>query len=147
METLVLDEQSPTPVEEQGEDVMRDVIPSSNILPWYARKERSIHTPTSVQQVETSLKPGEYVMRNLFAEFVIQADKKITSVMAEAFVSYIHSKLFLYTESVLSFFPGSFVVKIITKRRRCPVRSITQFLWIGSRTLSPLPFADIVCLV
>ncbi|XP_046454255.1 protein furry-like isoform X2 [Daphnia pulex] len=79
-----LDEQSPTSGDGQGEDVMRDVIPSSNILPWYARKERSIHTPTSVQ-VETSLKPGEYVMRNLFAEFVIQADKKITSVMAEAF--------------------------------------------------------------
>ena len=35
----------------------------------------------------TSLKPGEYVMRNLFAEFVIQADKKITTVMAEPFVS------------------------------------------------------------
>ncbi|EFX83758.1 hypothetical protein DAPPUDRAFT_223280, partial [Daphnia pulex] len=79
-----LDKQSPTSGDGQGEDVMRDVIPSSNILPWYARKERSIHTPTSVQ-VETSLKPGEYVMRNLFAEFVIQADKKITSVMAEAF--------------------------------------------------------------
>ncbi len=81
---IVSDEQSPTSGEGHEEDV-RDGIPSSNILPWYARKERSINTPTSVQ-VETSLKPGEYVMRNLFAEFVIQADKKITSVMAESFV-------------------------------------------------------------
>lgn len=79
------DQQSTEPGEGQCEDV-RDRIPSSNILPWYARKERSINTPTSVQ-VETTLKPGEYVMRNLFAEFVIQADKKITSVMAESLVS------------------------------------------------------------
>lgn len=90
----ISDEQSPTSLEDHGEDVMRDVIPSSNILPWYARKERSINTPTSVQ-VETSLKPGEYVMRNLFAEFVIQADKKITSVMAESFVSHILNRKLL----------------------------------------------------
>ena len=89
---------------------MRDVIPSSNILPWYARKERSINTPTSVQ-VETSLKPGEYVMRNLFAEFVIQADKKITSVMAESFVSQIlNGKLSLCAEFILFLAPGSFFV-------------------------------------
>lgn len=109
METLVLDEQSPTPVEEQGEDVMRDVIPSSNILPWYARKERSINTPTSVQ-VETSLKPGEYVMRNLFAEFVIQSDKKITGVMAEAFVSTPFKNFFLGSRHCFSFSPGSFLI-------------------------------------
>ena len=61
-----------------------ETIPSSNILPWFTRK--GIQTPTSVQ-IETSLKPGEYVMRNLFAEFIVQADKKITTVMAEPFVS------------------------------------------------------------
>ena len=75
--------------EVQGEEG-RDAIPnSSNILPWYARKERLTNTPTSIQ-VETSLKPGEYVMRNLFAEFIIQADKKITNVMAEPFVRNIY---------------------------------------------------------
>ena len=85
----IADEQSPTSGEGQRDDARDGIgIPSSNILPWYARKERSVNTPTSVQ-VETSLKPGEYVMRNLFAEFVIQADKKITSVMAESFVSKI----------------------------------------------------------
>lgn len=82
---LTVDAQPSEPGENQGEDI-RDGMPSSNILPWFARKERSITTPTSIQ-VETSLKPGEYVMRNLFAEFVIQADKKITTVMAESLVS------------------------------------------------------------
>ena len=68
-----------------------ETIPSSNILPWFTRK--GIQTPTSVQ-IETSLKPGEYVMRNLFAEFIVQADKKITTVMAEPFVSYCMGWLF-----------------------------------------------------
>lgn len=71
----------------EGED-SPDGLSSSNLLPWYTRKERLIATPTSIQ-IETSLKPGEYVMRNLFAEFVIQADKKITNVMAEPFVSFV----------------------------------------------------------
>ena len=71
--------------EEKDRD-SEDAIPSNNILPWYTRKERSTQTPTSVQ-IETSLKPGEYVMRNLFADFIVQADKKITTVMAEPFVS------------------------------------------------------------
>ena len=74
-------------LESLSEDVGGDneeTIPSSNILPWFTRK--GIQTPTSVQ-IETSLKPGEYVMRNLFAEFIVQADKKITTVMAEPFVS------------------------------------------------------------
>ena len=70
----------------EGED-SPDGLASSNLLPWYTRKERLIATPTSIQ-IETSLKPGEYVMRNLFAEFIIQADKKITTVMAEPFVSF-----------------------------------------------------------
>ena len=77
----------PLPIEEQEAEVPES-LPNSNILPWnyYARKERTVNTPTNVH-VETSLKPGEYVMRSLFAEFVLQADKKITAVMAESFVS------------------------------------------------------------
>lgn len=114
---LHLDKKSPTTEENQGEDV-RDNVPSSNILPWYARKERSILTPTSIQ-VETSLKPGEYVMRNLFAEFVIQADKKITSVMAESFVStkFVYKIVSLILMFLFALFClGSFLVKIFTER-------------------------------
>ena len=57
-------------------------------MPWnyYARKERVSSTLTNVH-IETTLKPGEYVMRTLFAEFILQADKKITAVMADSFVS------------------------------------------------------------
>ena len=51
------------------------------VLPWGAPKERC-RFPSSVH-IETDIKPGEFVMRTLFAEFTIQAEKKITSVMSE----------------------------------------------------------------
>ncbi|CAB4065617.1 Protein furry,Protein furry homolog-like,Protein furry homolog [Lepeophtheirus salmonis] len=34
--------------------------------------------------VETDLKPGEFVMRTLFADFIIQAERKISCVLSEA---------------------------------------------------------------
>lgn len=84
---LLLDDQpvSHKDDEEPGQD---DGVASSNILPWYARKER-LTVQTNVH-IETSLKPGEYVMRTLFAEFTLEADKKITAVMSEGFVSHSH---------------------------------------------------------
>jgi len=85
LKSVFLDVQSPT-IHEESTNVVD--IPSSNILPWFSRKERGIHATTNSTQVEVLLKPGEYVMKNLFAEFIIQADKKITTVMSEPFVRY-----------------------------------------------------------
>ena len=51
------------------------------MLPWGAAKERA-RFPSSVH-IETDIKPGEFVMRTLFAEFTVQAEKKITLVMSE----------------------------------------------------------------
>nr|XP_040568440.1 LOW QUALITY PROTEIN: protein furry-like [Lepeophtheirus salmonis] len=53
---------------------------SNQILPWGAPKER----PRSNLSVETDLKPGEFVMRTLFADFIIQAERKISCVLSEA---------------------------------------------------------------
>ncbi|KAF0292915.1 Protein furry [Amphibalanus amphitrite] len=50
-------------------------------LPWGARRERHCF-PASVQ-VDPDLRPGEFVMRTLFAEFTVQAERKIESVMME----------------------------------------------------------------
>ena len=47
-----------------------DTITSSRILPWGAPKERS-RFPSNVN-IETDIRPGEFVMRTLFAEFTIQ---------------------------------------------------------------------------
>lgn len=91
-------------------------LPNSNILPWFARKERAILAPTSVQ-IEPSLKPGEYVMRNLFAEFIIQADKKITAVMAEPFVSTTALSICHHVANRNFSCSGAFPVKILAKRR------------------------------
>ena len=51
------------------------------MLPWGAPKERT-RFPSSVH-IETDIKPGEFVMRTLFAEFTITAERKITLVMSE----------------------------------------------------------------
>jgi len=56
-------------------------VGGSQVLPWGAPKERA-RFPSSVH-IETDIKPGEFVMRTLFAEFTIQAEKKITAVMSE----------------------------------------------------------------
>lgn len=38
-------------------------------------------------KIDTDIKPGEFVLRTLFAEFAVQAEKKIDSVLAEPLVS------------------------------------------------------------
>lgn len=71
------------------------LIPSSEVtgakegtmLPWGAHKERSPY-PTCVN-VDINIRPGEFVMRTLFAEFTIQAEKKIESVMGDPPVGFI----------------------------------------------------------
>ncbi|XP_064103219.1 protein furry-like isoform X6 [Macrobrachium nipponense] len=53
----------------------------SVLLPWGARKERS-QFPATVH-VDTDLRPGEFVMRTLFAEYTVMAERKIEMVMQE----------------------------------------------------------------
>jgi len=48
------------------------------VLPWGAHKERS-----PFPNVDTDIKPGEYVMRTLFADFTVQAERKMEEVMIE----------------------------------------------------------------
>ncbi|XP_026809010.1 protein furry isoform X2 [Rhopalosiphum maidis] len=48
------------------------------VLPWGAHKERS-----PFPNVDTDIKPGEYVMRTLFADFTVQAERKMEEVMTE----------------------------------------------------------------
>lgn len=59
---------------------------ASALLPWGARKERA-QFPATVH-VDTDLRPGEFVMRTLFAEFTVMADKKIEAVMQDPLVRH-----------------------------------------------------------
>ena len=54
---------------------------SSQVLPWGAPRERS-RFPSSFN-IDTDIRPGEFVMRTLFAEFTVQAEKKINSVVMD----------------------------------------------------------------
>ena len=47
-----------------------DRLTSSQVLPWGAPKERS-RFPSSFN-IETDIRPGEFVMRTLLAEFTVQ---------------------------------------------------------------------------
>ena len=49
-----------------------DTLTSSRVLPWGAPKERA-RFPSNVN-IETDIRPGEFVMRTLFAEFTIQVN-------------------------------------------------------------------------
>ncbi|KAB7496309.1 Protein furry-like protein-like [Armadillidium nasatum] len=57
------------------------VMTAPSLLPWGAKKERQQFPPNI--NVETDLRPGEFVMRTLFAEFTIMTEKKIDAVMQE----------------------------------------------------------------
>ena len=50
-----------------------DRLTSSQVLPWGAPKERA-RFPSNVN-IETDIRPGEFVMRTLFAEFTIQVSQ------------------------------------------------------------------------
>lgn len=58
---------------------------ASTLLPWGAHKERA-QFPATVH-IDTDLRPGEFVMRTLFAEFTVMAERKIECVMQEPLVS------------------------------------------------------------
>lgn len=55
--------------------------------------------------IDPDVKPGEYVIKSLFAEFAVQAEKKIEVVMAEPLVSrtVYKSHFFLFFLSFLFF--------------------------------------------
>ena len=60
-------------------------------MPWGAQKE----TCKAHQLGDMDLRPGEFVMRTLFADFTTQAEKKMEAVMTEhvniffGFIKYI----------------------------------------------------------
>ena len=64
-----------------SDDSVPSTITWSQVLPWGAPKERS-RFPSSVN-IDTDIKPGEFVMRTLIAEFTIQVEKKISAIMVE----------------------------------------------------------------
>ena len=63
------------------DDSMPATITSSQVLPWGAPKERP-RFPGSVN-IDVDIRPGEFVMRTLFAEFTVQVERKIQAIMAE----------------------------------------------------------------
>lgn len=53
------------------------------LLPWGAHKERTPHPAGPCVNSDMDIRPGEFVMRTLFADFTVQAAKKIEGVMTE----------------------------------------------------------------
>ena len=71
-------------------------------LPWIRVNDPSVErepSTTSTIMLDTNVKPGQYVLQSLFAEFTIQAERKIEKIMAEPLVS---SKLQLVGTSMIT---------------------------------------------
>lgn len=60
-----------------------DVASKGTLLPWGVHKERCPNT-TAGLNIDMDIRPGEFVMQSLFADFTLQAEKKIEAVMLEA---------------------------------------------------------------
>lgn len=56
-------------------------ISAGSVLPWGAHKDRSPY-PSTVN-IDVEIKPGEFVMRTLFADLTVQAERKMEAVMNE----------------------------------------------------------------
>lgn len=69
------------------------------VLPWGAQKERSLQPGSTM---ELDIRPGEFVMRNLFADFTVLAEKKIEFVLSEPQVFHFHTILWKY--DIFTFF-------------------------------------------
>lgn len=81
-------------------DSVRSTNSSSNrhsLLPWGTQSRSCIAATSGIIDMQSStdgsLRPGEIVMRTLFADFTQQAEKKIEGVMLEATV--IHLQMIL----------------------------------------------------
>lgn len=59
----------------------RSVLANSLLLPWGARKERTLLQNGIAG--DTDVKPGEYALRLLFAEFASQAERKVALILTE----------------------------------------------------------------
>lgn len=59
------------------------VLANSLLLPWGARKDRVAPALPSAVAGDMDVKPGEYALRLLFAEFAVQAERKVASVLTE----------------------------------------------------------------
>ncbi|XP_063231705.1 protein furry [Bacillus rossius redtenbacheri] len=57
-------------------------VSTGTVLPWGAHKERSPYPPCV--NIDMDIRPGEFVMRTLFADFTVQAEKKMEAIMAES---------------------------------------------------------------
>jgi ABC-type Zn2+ transport system substrate-binding protein/surface adhesin len=64
-------------------------------LAWEKRNTDAMSSIT----IDPELKPGEFVIKSLFAEFAVLAEKKIEVVMAEPLVSPDQSIVQQYTSS------------------------------------------------
>jgi len=71
-----------------GSDSVKSGSTSGTVLPWGAHKERSPY-PACIQ-IDMDIRPGEFVMCTLFADFTVQAEKKMEAVMAEPLVLNIY---------------------------------------------------------
>lgn len=60
----------------------RRSVSIATMLPWGQHKERSPQLPSL--SIDMDIRPGEFVMRTLFADFTLQAEKKIETVLAES---------------------------------------------------------------
>lgn len=70
------------------------------VLPWGAQKE----TAKPQMMGEMELRPGEFVMRTLFAEFTMQAEKKMEAVMTEPVSQQNYYKAKLNFNDIIFFF-------------------------------------------
>lgn len=64
--------------------------------------------------IDPELKPGEFVIKSIFAEFAVLAEKKIEMVMAEPLVSHCRLKLQIKKCKIMKFSKKK-------KRSRLPV--------------------------
>ena len=71
-----------------GSESIKTGSATGTVLPWGAHKERSPY-PACIQ-IDMDIRPGEFVMRTLFADFTVQAEKKMEAVMAEPMVFTLH---------------------------------------------------------
>ena len=71
-----------------------DRLTSSQVLPWGAPKERS-RFPSSFN-IETDIRPGEFVMRTLFAEFTVQVIMQYEKRGHKSVAFFYDQRLFLH---------------------------------------------------
>ncbi|PNF32063.1 hypothetical protein B7P43_G05721, partial [Cryptotermes secundus] len=64
-----------------GSDSVKSGSATGTVLPWGAHKERYPY-PACIH-IDMDIRPGEFVMRTLFADFTVQAEKKMEALMAE----------------------------------------------------------------